>query len=364
MKIKNLKVALYYNEPNPELYKKCDSGSESLNFEPYFEIDKTSPIDEYDKMVKKLQKSGFEVYSLNIRDNIFTLLEDYSDNKPDVVFNFVELFREKVELEMSIVGLYELLGVCYTGAPPMALANCQNKELTKRILKFYGIQTPDFFFVDKKKYKISHSLKYPLIVKPAKEDASVGIDNNAIVHNLRELKNRIDYVFDKINQPALIEQYIDGREVNISILGDKLPVVLPISEIDFSQMPKHLYGIVSYQAKWDPFHEAYHKTIPICPAELPKRTEQKTKDLALKTFKIMGVRDYARIDIRLDKNLTPFVLEVNPNPDLTEDAGFMRSAKAAGYSYTNVLKKIIGFALKRKNNSNRRKSINTLKSFF
>ncbi len=346
--MQNLKVALYYNEPNPEFYTKNENGFGKLHFEPYFEIDKSSPLDEYDKMVKKLNKSGFSVYSLNIKDNIDTFLEDYFTNKPDVVFNFIELFRDRVELEASIVGLYELLDICYTGAPQMALINCQNKQTAKRILKHYGINTPEFFYIDKKNHKIRNSLKFPLIVKPASEDASVGIDNNAIVHNNRELKQRIEYVFDKINQTALVEEYIDGREVNVSILGDKNPVALPISEIDFSQMPEHLYGIVSYQAKWDPLHEAYHKTIPICPANLPKKLEKKIIDISLKSFRIMRVRDYARVDIRLNKDLEPFVLEVNPNPDLTEDAGFMRSAKAAGYSYTKTLEKIIEFALKRK----------------
>ena len=352
MKIKNLKVALYYNEPNPELYKKIENGLKSLHFEPYFEIDKTSPLDEYDKMVEKLQKMGFLAYSFNIKDNIDSFLNDYFTKKPDVVFNFIELYKERVELEASIVGLYELLDICYTGAPPMALINSQNKQLTKRILRYYNIKTPDFFYIDKKSAKIKNSLPFPLIVKPALEDASVGIDNNSIVHNNKELKNRIEYVFDKINQTALVERYIEGREVNVSIMGDKNPKVLPISEIDFSQMPEHLYGIVSYQAKWDPLHEAYHKTIPVCPAKLPKKVEKKINEIAIKAFKIMGLRDYARVDIRLDKNLEPYVLEVNPNPDLTEDAGFMRSAKAAGYSYSKTLKKIIEFALRRSKNFN------------
>ncbi len=349
MKNNFIKVAIYYNEPNPELYKKLKANDNSLTFEPYFEIDKYSPLDEYDKMVKKLNKSGFECYQLNIKDNIDKLINDYYENKPDVVFNFVELYRERVDLEMSIVGLYELLDIAYTGAPPMALANCQNKHLTKRILSYFRIKTPNFHYVDKLNHKFNLRLKFPLIVKPVMEDASVGIDNNAIVHNKKELKNRIEFVFDKINQPVLIEEYIDGREINVSILGDKNPKVLPISEIDFSQMPEHLYGIVSYQAKWDPFDEAYHKTIPICPALLPKRVEKKISELALKTFKIMGVRDYARIDFRLDNNLEPYVLEVNPNPDLTEEAGFMRSAKAAGFSYTKTLSKIIKYAFNRKN---------------
>ncbi|MCS7052387.1 MAG: ATP-grasp domain-containing protein [Ignavibacterium sp.] len=347
MKIKQKLVALYFNEPNPELYRKIDFSSDNLHFEPYFEIDKSTPLEEYDKMVNKLKKSGIDAYSLNIKDNLNTLLNDYFTNKPDVVFNFIELFQEKVELESNIVGLFELLDIPYTGAPMMALLNCQNKYLSKRILRYYNIPTPDFFFVDKKNGKFKNNLNFPLIVKPVCEDASVGIDNNSIVHNERELKKRLEYVFEKINQSAIVEQYIDGREVNVSILGDKYPVVLPLSEIDFSEMPDHLYGIVSYQAKWDPLHEAYHKTIPICPAQLPKKVEKKIKEISISAFKIMGVRDYARVDIRLDKALKPYVLEVNPNPDLTEDAGFMRSAKAAGFSYVKTLKKIIQFAIER-----------------
>jgi D-alanine-D-alanine ligase len=131
-------------------------------------------------------------------------------------------------------------------------------------------------------------------------------------------------------------------------MGDKKLRVLPISEIDFSTMPDHLHNIVSFQAKWDPHHESYHKTIPICPAPLPNTIEKRAKELAFKAFKVMGCRDYARVDMRLSKDNKLYVLEVNPNPDITEGAGFMRSAQHAGMTYAQALKRIVNYALKRK----------------
>ena len=245
---------------------------------------------------------------------------------------------------MNIVGLFELLKVSYTGAPPLALANCQNKILAKRFLNNAGIQTPRFMVFRKQQSLYKCDLTFPLIVKPAFEDASVGIDNESIVRNKSQLKKRIDYVFHYFQQPVLVEEYIEGRELNVAVLGDQKPRALPISEIDFSEMPNHLFNIVSYQAKWEPKHEAYHKTIPICPAPLPKEITLKAKKIALKAFKIMGARDYARVDMRLSKDNELYVLEVNPNPDLTEGAGFMRSAETAGYSYAETLKRIIDLA--------------------
>lgn len=347
MNRKNLKVAIVYNEPHPEMYKIPSKKEGTIDFEPYFEVEKITPMEEYEIMKNLLSKAGFDTYTLNIKDNIFNFISDYKENNPDVVFNFVEIYKDKPHLEMNIVSLYELLGVAYTGAPPMALANCQNKQLAKRILLSAGILTPHFIYIDKLQKSYRHNLKYPVIIKPAFEDASVGIENSAIVTNSRELKNRIEYIINDFKQPALCEEFIDGRELNVAIFGDEKPTALPISEIDFSQMPEHLYNIVSYQAKWDPFHEAYHKTIPICPAKLPKKIEIQAKEIALRAFKIMGVRDYARVDMRLSNDNQLYVLEVNPNPDLTEGAGFMRSAQAAGYSYVRTLSKIIMFAYKR-----------------
>jgi len=344
-----LKVAVIFNEPNPELYKKPKkTPKKPQNFELFFEVDQTTPLEEYNFMKDKLIEEGFDCYTLNLFDDINNLINDVKNNNPDVIFNFVELYKENPRLEMNIVGLYELLGIPYTGSPPLALANCQNKAMAKRQLNVNGIKTPPFFRVSDIPKKIKHDLKFPLIVKPAFEDASVGIENESIVNNKDELLSRMEHVIENFTQPVLIEEFIEGRELNVAIFEDEGMRALPISEIDFTEMPDHLHNIVSYQAKWDPHHESYHKTIPICPAKLPKRIEKKAKEIAMKAFKVMGCRDYARVDIRLSQDNKLFVLEVNPNPDLTEGAGFMRSAEAAGMSYSQVLKKLVNMAYARR----------------
>lgn len=344
-----LKIAVVFNESNPDLYIKTgDLTDKELPFTPYFEVENFTPLEEYEILAKRLSKTGFNSYTLNIKDDIEFLITNIKKKKPDVIFNFIELYKDNARLEMNVVGLLELMGIPYTGAPPIALANCQNKVLAKAMLNAVGIKTPKAIVIKKEMKSYKLGLNFPLIIKPAFEDASVGIENESIVENSSQLKKRVQYVLDYFQQPALVEEFIDGRELNVAVLGDKNPVVLPISEIDFSLMPDNLYNIVSYQAKWDPLHEAYHKTIPSCPAKLSKRIVQKANDIALKAFHTMGCRDYARVDMRLNKNKELYALEVNPNPDLTEGAGFMRSAEAAGYSYEETLKKIISFSWSRR----------------
>lgn len=344
-----LKVAVIFNEPNPELYRKpSKKRRKTQNFIPYFEVDQTTPMEDYEHIREKIAEEGYEVYTLNLLDDINILINDIKKNKPDVIFNFVEVYKDDAKLEMNVVGLFELMGVPYTGSPPFALANCQNKVMAKKLLNINGIKTPPYFLAAELPERIKHELKYPLIVKPAFEDASVGIENESIVFNKAELLDRMEHVFDKFTQPVLIEEFIEGRELNIAIFQDRGTRALPISEIDFTEMPDHLHNIVSYQAKWDPQHESYHKTIPICPAKLPAKIEKKAKDVAINAFQIMECRDYARVDVRLSPDEEIFVLEVNPNPDLTEGAGFMRSAEADGLSYSEVLTRLINMAYARK----------------
>ena len=351
MNSKKLKLAIIYNEASPELYKKPDEAvTTNGNFVPYFEVEEMTPMEEFEYIAKKLRRVGFDAYTLNIKDNIKLLVDHLNKNRPDMIFNFLEIFKDEPQYEMNVVGVYELLGIPYTGAPAIALANCQSKIFVKRLLSSKGISTPRFFIIRKPKQRYIHNLNFPLMVKPSLEDASVGIENESIVTNNRELKKRIEYIHKYFNQPILVEEYISGRELNVAVFGDKRLRALPISEIDFSKMPDNLYNIVSYQAKWDPHHESYHKTIPKCPAKLPKKIEVKAKQTAMSAFKIMGCRDYARVDMRLSKENKLYVLEVNPNPDLTDGAGFMRSASSAGLSYAQALKKIAMFAWKRRVN--------------
>lgn len=353
MRRPKIKVAIVYNESQPEMYKKSsETEVKDLQFQTYFEVDKTTPMEEYDYIAKKLVSLGFNAYTLNIKDNLEMMLKNLKDDKPDVIFNFVEIYKDNPRLEMNIVGLFELMEIPYTGAPSMGLANCQNKILAKRMLSSAGIRIPQFFIVYAKTTRYPHKLNYPLLVKPAFEDASVGIENESIVNDSSHLKKRVEHVLKQFHQPALVEEFIEGRELNVAIMGDRRLRILPISEIDFSTMPDHLHNIVSYQAKWDPNHESYHKTIPKCPASLPMLIEKKAKEVAFRAFKVMGCRDYARVDIRLSKDNKLYVLEVNPNPDITEGAGFMRSAEHAGMSYAQALKRIVKYALGRSHNRN------------
>lgn len=344
-----LKVAIIFNEPNPELYKKQSIKlKKPQNFIPFFEVDQTTPMEDYKYIQAKLVEEGFDAYTLNMFDNINILINDVKKNQPDVIFNFVELYKDNARLEMNVVGLFELMGIAYTGSPPLALANCQNKVMAKKLLNINGIKTPPYFLAVDLPEKLKHDLKYPLMVKPAYEDASVGIENESIVKNKTELLSRMEHVIQNFTQPVLIEEFIEGRELNIAVFQDEGTRVLPISEIDFTEMPDRLHNIVSYQAKWDPQHESYHKTIPICPTNLPKKIEARAKEIAINAFNVMGCRDYARVDVRLSADEEIFVLEVNPNPDLTEGAGFMRSAESAGMTYSQVLKKIVDMAYARK----------------
>jgi len=350
MKNKLIKVAVLYNESNPDIYLSQKIEKKELGFTPYFDFPDFNPVEEYRQLAEMISSLGYEAYSLNVNDDLNILLENLRSEKPDVVFNFIELFKDDPRLEMNICGLFELMGIPYTGASPIGLANCQSKYLTKKILASIGVKVPNHFYVSASDFGIPQDMKFPMIVKPAFEDGSVGIENDSIVYDETALRKRVEHVMSEYKQHALVDEYIDGRELNVSVFGDKDPVVLPVSEIDFSKMPPNYHRIVSFQAKWEATHETYHKTIPICPAKLSQKVIEKINEIAIKAFHAMEVRDYTRIDMRLTPDDELYVLEVNPNPDLTEGVGFARSAAAAGYAYSEVLDRIIKLALARKKN--------------
>jgi D-alanine-D-alanine ligase len=190
-------------------------------------------------------------------------------------------------------------------------------------------------------------LRYPVIVKPANEDASLGVDFEAVVNNLADLRRRVAWVVQTYHQPALVEEYIDGRELNVAVLGDQFPVALPISEILFDTMPEHLPKICTYSAKWLAGSTEDHWTNARCPAALDDETTRRIQNIATAAFRALGCRDYARVDMRLSKDNQPYILEVNPNPDISPDAGLARSAAASGRDYTQLIGEVISLALQR-----------------
>lgn len=304
--------------------------------------------EEIEAIVAGLRDKGYDARAVNIRDDFGLLLGSLTSPRPDIVFNLVESFNGDARQEDRVAALYDLLRIPYTGSPPMALAICQRKGITKQILEALEIPTPKHALVRKKPVPEAFSgLTYPLIVKPAWEDASLGVDEEAVVDDRQHLEDRVDRILSEFKQPALVEEFIAGRELGVSVLGNGSPRVLPIEEMDFTGLPDRYRGILTFESKWEPLSEIFHMGRLVCPADLPRSVEQEAVDIALRTYQALGCRDYARIDMRLDKDNRLFVLEANPNPDLTEGVAFMASAQAAGLSFSDTLEAIVEEAVKR-----------------
>jgi D-alanine-D-alanine ligase len=269
--------------------------------------------------------------------------------RPDVVFNLCDTgFRDDYDLEPHVAAMFDILDVPYTGNNYFTLALCQNKARAKDILTYNGVLTPKFQVFTSAERKLDADLKFPMIVKPIREDGSVGIRERSVVSNEEQLKEEVDHIVNLHKQEALVEEFIDGREFNVSLIGNRRPIVLPSIEIDFSGMPEHLPKIVSYRAKWIKQSLAYKHSSIICPANIDEKMAKIIEEAARKCYKIFGCRGYARIDFRYDeKEKKLYVLEINPNPDISEDVDTAKSAIAAGMTYTDLIMKIIGFALEK-----------------
>jgi len=347
-KKRKISVAVVYNHPGEDIYEKIrEVDADSLGFEPEYDINVATVTEEYEAIAKALQKQGYKVTLLNIKDDIQVLIDLIRNDPHDVIFNLIEFYRDDPNLEYLIAGLFALYGVRYTGARPFTLALCQRKGMTKQLLLANNVPTPRYKLLTEPKLPGRHGLHYPMIVKPSREDASSGVEKGSVVYNFDHLNERIKKTFEEYNSPVLVEEFIEGRELHVSVLGNDPPEVLPIIEFDFSELPSDYPSIISYDAKWNPLEESFHRVHSICPANLSKRIEKKVKSAVLKAYKITGCTDYARLDLRLTNDNKVFVLEVNPNPDLTEGVSFMESAEQYGLSFGETLEKIVGFALRR-----------------
>jgi len=304
--------------------------------------------EEVSAVEKSLAAAGFRPFALPVADFSKGLVETLTAIAPRFVFNLCEEVNGGAELEMCVAGLLELMGIPYTGSPPLTLGLALHKFYVKQILASADVPTPwGWVCHPGRKLAIPGRARFPLIVKPEHEDASLGINSNSVCRTAAELKRQIDYIHEIYGQDALVEEYLDGREFNVAILGGREPQVLAVQEIDFHGLPDGEPRIVSFQAKWDEESLLFNRTVPICPARLSKRLENKIKDVALRSHLAVGCRDYSRIDIRTAARGGLFVLEVNPNPDLSPDAGFARAARVAGYSYGEMILRIAEAALER-----------------
>lgn len=275
-------------------------------------------------------------------------VEDLKKNY-DLVFNLAEGIDGDNLAESRIARNLSENEIRFTGSDHDALATCVDKAKTKELLIRNRIPTPRYAIFDcAESVDRIASLKFPMIVKPVHEDGSIGITSDSVVRTKDELKRKVTEIIDIYKQPALVEEFIDGREINAAIIGNGKDIeVLPLSEITFDDFPENVPKIVSFDAKWIEDSEQYIKTSGRCPADLDSEITEKIKILAKKSFLLTGCRDYARVDFRIRDN-KPYVIEVNPNPCINPNgAGFIRSANTAGYGYNDIIHKIVRTALDR-----------------
>jgi len=309
------------------------------------EIDKLSDneIIETVEHAQKALENEHEVIPVRVRRELLTQLTRESF---DFVFNLCEGIDGKVKGESWIPALLDIIGIPYTGSDSLSLGLCLDKIKTKQLLVANNILTPDYQVFYDPSQKLNPTLKFPLITKPANEDASVGITIDSVVHDENNLFKRIEFLLNNYRQPVIVEEYIDGRELNVAIIGNGDSVeVLPVSEIVFD-FNENLPKIVGYEAKWIEDSEMFKKTAGVCPAELPAHIETQIKKLATDAYNTAGCRDYARVDFRL-KDDTLYLLEINPNPGINIDSGFVRSAMAGGLSYNELIQKILSLSMER-----------------
>ena len=281
-----------------------------------------------------------------LQRSLLNFLNRVKELNPDALVNLCEGYFGRPQWESNVAGIFELLGLTFTGNGAKTLALCQDKFKAKAVLKASGLPTAPAQLMLKGDEPLE--LRFPLIVKPNAEDASLGVYPESVVRDEEALRRQVRRCLDNYKQPVLVEAFIDGREFNVSVMENGEARALPVSEIDYSAMPKDMPRILGYDAKWFEDHPLYQKTPPVCPAPVDDGTRARLQGLAEAAFRTMGCRDYARVDFRMDAKGRPFILEVNPNPDISTNAGYARALKAAGIEYAAFWGVMVDNALKRR----------------
>ncbi len=299
-----------------------------------------------DEVHKALDAGGFEVCRLGVSRDPEVLVAGIREQRPDVVFNLFEGLADAYDTEAHVAGLLEWLGLPFTGSPSQTLCLARTKHMTKHLLKGAGLPTPDFIVVDKVPVP-EIPLEWPVIVKPATQDASVGLDQGSVVTNQRQINDRVTYLLENYGPPVLVEQFIRGREFNLGLIEAPDLRVLPPSEILFTSKDPDIWPIVTFDAKWKPGTPDYEVTPPKYPAELTPKLKDKLESLAKQAFRLLGCRDYARVDFRVRPPGKPYILEVNPNPDFSPMAGLAGGLESAGLTHAGFAVELVHLALAR-----------------
>jgi D-alanine-D-alanine ligase len=307
---------------------------------------------DYDPVVpqvaRTLRKLGHRVSVLGVHGDLKRLVAGLSRRKPDLVFNLMEMFGENVFGDIPVTGLLDLLGVDYTGSGPGELYLSQDKGLTKRLLAFEDILYPRFaVFSRETGFETGGNLRMPLFVKPLRSDASLGIGGKSLVQDWTALADRVSAIRRELDDAALAEEFIDGREFYVGVIGNSQPKALPPVEIDFTGFPEGVPKVMDSKAKWDERSKEYKGTRSIL-AQLPDELRARLQKVAVDAYRALRVRDYGRVDIRLTDTGDIYVLEVNASCYLDKNSEFAMAAAAAGLDYPRLIERIVDLAVARR----------------
>jgi D-alanine-D-alanine ligase len=333
--MKNLKVALIYNA--------------------YTGGDAESPIDQggswslrrqIQRMARSLRSIGHEVRVIPVTQDFQAFQTKLLAMGPDVVFNQYDDVVHGALYEMRIAALVRILGFPLTGCPALGLALTRYKYMCASLLQGVGVPIPPNTFLLEKIGDVDrHSWHFPVIVQPGQEHAGIGLERDSILHSKKDLRAKVRHILSTYHQPALVQGFLTGREFNVGLVGGKRMRVLPLAEVDYSRLPREIPPIMSYAAKWEENTVEYKQTSVICPADVEPELANVISDTAIRAFRAVGGWGYGRVDIRLDEEGIPRVLEVNCNPLLDRGVGIARSAERAGIGYGQLMQVIIKAAI-------------------
>jgi len=334
-----LRITVLYDRWEPEEDETAANGKAPL----VRTLDKKEVEEE---VVDALTKLGHEP-ALHQLDGSLKSLHALAKLDTDIIFNLSESFAGNDTADYNIAAYLELVGKPFTGTGSHGLMLAQDKSVAKKIFAFHGISTPVFACSFRGRLAFSHELHFPVIVKPMREDGSIGIEFNAVVSSIKELMERIDWLHEQVDSPILIEEYVEGREMYVGVLGNESPEALPVIELDLSKLPEGTPRIAAAEVKWAKGTKAYRDTKSIVATDLSEETTALLQTTAAAAYQALELRDYGRVDMRLKADGTVSVIEVNPNPWLASRAELAQAARKAGRTYNQLIEEIIGLAMGR-----------------
>ena len=300
-----------------------------------------------DQVVEALRAGGHEASAFGAHGDVVKLTAGLAERRPDLVFNLLETFAEDTSGDVAVTGLLDLLHLRYTGSGPGELFLNQDKALAKKVFAFDKILYPDFaIFAKDAGFESAGTLRMPLFVKPLRSDASIGISGDSLVRDSTSLMKRVLEIHEKVGDSALVEEYIEGREFYIGVLGNGEPTAFPPIEMDFSGLPEGAPRVLDAKAKWDEKSPEFKGTEAILP-DLPDELRARLQKAAMDAYRAVRVRDYGRVDLRLTETGDIYVIEVNASCYLEKDSEFARAAAADGLDFKALVNRIAELAVKR-----------------